>query len=365
MTGMTPTLVTFPGGSLQERATVRSVSRQSGPPRSHADTSTDSDADTHAGVDTDKDVDTDGGSDTDDTHAPSDDGSDTYSGTSTSTSTGSDGGSDTHAGTGSGSGTGGDRLLVVTDRTPFHPVDPGWPDQGPDRGTLAHGDRRAEVLDCVIGATDGAAVFVGADIPVRRGEPGWSFVVVHVLAAGSLDPAAGDEVTLTVDADHRAALSAGHTGCHLAALALNAALAGRWRKTPRADGLGRPDFDGAAIVSSRIEPFGSVDQYRLGRSLRKSGFDSAGLADDLPALIEAIDLTLAGWVDAAGSVRVETAGPTLTDRREWVCELPDGTARIPCGGTHVATLAKLGSVRVALELSADGQQLTMRTAVGR
>ena len=364
MTGMTPTLVTFPGGSLRERAIVRSVSRQPGPPRSHADTSTDSDADTHAGVDTDKDVDTDGGSDTS-TDSDSDSDADTHAH--------SDGGSDTHAGTGGGTGggsfsgsdTGGDRLLVVTDRTPFHPVDPGWPDQGPDRGTLAHGDGRAEVLDCVIGATDGAAVFVGADIPVRRGEPGWSFVVVHVLAAGSLDPAAGDEVPLTVDADHRAALSAGHTGCHLAALALNAALAGRWRKTPRADGLGRPDFDGAAIVSSRIEPFGSVDQYRLGRSLRKSGFDSAGLADDVPALIEAIDLTLAGWVDAAGSVRVETAGPTLTDRREWVCELPDGTARIPCGGTHVATLAELGSVRVALELSADGQQLTMRTAVGR
>ena len=64
-------------------------------------------------------------------------------------------------------------------------------------------------------------------------------------------------------------------------------------------------------------------------------------------------------------MRIDANGPGLTDRREWVCELPDGTARIPCGGTHVTTLAELGSVRVTLELGTDGQQLTMRTAVGR
>ena len=29
-----------------------------------------------------------------------------------------------------------DRFLVLTESTPCHPVDPRWPDQGPDRGTL-------------------------------------------------------------------------------------------------------------------------------------------------------------------------------------------------------------------------------------
>ena len=57
-------------------------------------------------------------------------------------------------------------------------------------------------------------------------------------------------------------------------------------------------------------------------------------------------------------------GPGLTDRREWVCELPDGTARMPCGGTHVGSLADLDGVRVALALDESGQQLTMRTTVG-
>ena len=30
----------------------------------------------------------------------------------------------------------GDAWAVVTDRTPFHPVDPSWPDQPGDTGTL-------------------------------------------------------------------------------------------------------------------------------------------------------------------------------------------------------------------------------------
>lgn len=256
-----------------------------------------------------------------------------------------------------------DRLLVLTDRTPFHPEDPNWPDQGSDHGTLTHGSRTI-TADCLLGATDGSDLHVGIDIPVRRGTPGWSFHVVHSIARGTLDVREGDEVTLTVDADRRAALSAGHTGCHLAALALNAALAGRWRRPAGQDSLGHPDFDRAAITSSRVEPFGSVDEYRIGRGLRRSGFDRAGLADELPALTDTINRTLAGWVAAGGGVRVDVSGPGLTDRREWVCELPDETGRIPCGGTHVRDLAALGSVRVRLALDDAAQQLAMRTHVG-
>jgi len=61
------------------------------------------------------------------------------------------------------------------------------------------------------------------------------------------------------------------------------------------------------------------------------------------------------------SVLMVEAGPALTDRREWVCEVPDGTARIPCGGTHVTGLAELGTVRVGLVLDDEGQRLVMRT----
>src|SRR4051812_36072580 len=104
------------------------------------------------------------------------------------------------------------RLAVLLDRTAFHPVDHTWPDQGADRGTLAG----QPVVDAIVGATDGTRLYVGRDIPVRKGEPGWAFVVVHLVEA----PVSGI-VEVDVDVDYRRALSAGHTACHLASLALN------------------------------------------------------------------------------------------------------------------------------------------------
>jgi hypothetical protein len=40
-------------------------------------------------------------------------------------------------------------IAVLLDATPCHPVDAGWPDQGPDRATIAWGHSVADVLDCV------------------------------------------------------------------------------------------------------------------------------------------------------------------------------------------------------------------------
>jgi alanyl-tRNA synthetase len=257
------------------------------------------------------------------------------------------------------------RTLVLTDVTPFHPVDPRWPDQGPDRGIFRAGEATVQVLDCVVGASDGSQLYVGDAVPVRRGEPGWAFVVVHVLRAGVVPLSEGDRIGLTVDAEHRSALSSGHTACHVAALALNAALAGRWRKPVSTDGLGRPDFDQLAIVSSRILPDGALDTYRIGKSLRKKGFDSAGLAGTLPEIADAANERLAGWVRTAAPIEVRTQGSALTDLREWVCALPEGTQRIPCGGTHLTSLAEVDAITVGLALDEAGGELTMTTSVRR
>ncbi|MER7505243.1 metal-dependent hydrolase [Nonomuraea pusilla] len=252
----------------------------------------------------------------------------------------------------------GGRHGLVVERTPFHPLDHTWPDQPADRGTIAG----LPVVDCVTGAqSETGEVFTGEAIPVRRGTEGWEWLVVHVtdgLPGDGGDPV-GLEVDLEVDAAHRAALSAGHSACHLAALALNAALAERWRKEAARDALGHPDFDQTAITSSRIEPYGSVDVYRLGKSLRKKGFS----AEDLdPAGVAAqVNERLKAWVAADAPVRVDVPGPALTARRTWHCSLPEGEASIPCGGTHVTRTGELGEVTV--ELSLDDAALTMRTTV--
>lgn len=256
---------------------------------------------------------------------------------------------------------GDDRSAVVLDRTAFHPVDTAWPDQPADRGILRLPDgSELPVLGAVVGAARDGVLTLGEDVPVRTGTDGWTFVVAHIIDSAAI--AEGDVVVVEADSSYRAALSAGHTACHLASLALDAALADAWRKDVPGDALGAPAFDSLAIAESRIVPNGSVDRYRIGKSLRRKGFDSEALADPI-ALAARVDALLAQWVAGGGDVRIEREGTTLSDRRTWVCVLPEAEARIPCGGTHVASLARLASVTTAFETIAveGGVELVMTT----
>jgi alanyl-tRNA synthetase len=215
---------------------------------------------------------------------------------------------------------------VVVATTPFHPVDHGWPDQPADHGQLG----RLEVVDCLTGTP----------------------------------PEVGREVTLEVDAPRRQALSAGHTACHLAALALNEVGADLWRKEPaKRDSRGFPDLDQIAIEISRIEPAASYDRYRFGKSLRKAGFDSVTFLERLDHLRGTAQELLDRWIAAGAAVCVDTGGDrTLTARRRWICELPGEAAGIACGGTHVQSLTELGAVRIDWQPSEAG--LEVRTSVG-
>lgn len=259
----------------------------------------------------------------------------------------------------------GSALGVVLDRTAFHAVDAGWPDQPADRGTLEVGGVVHPVLDAVVGATDGGDIRVGADIPVRTGAEGWYFVVVHLVAADAA-VSLGEGAAVTVDAGYREELSAGHTGCHLASLALDHALAGAWSKDVPPDALGQPGFDALACRSSRIHGNGSVDLYRVGKSLRRRGFDPAAL-DDVDAVAGRANEALAAWVATGAGIRIDRDGDALGDRRRWVCALPEGDAVIPCGGTHLASLAEATGVTVELvrrEVE-GGLELVMTTTVHR
>ncbi|RKE20187.1 metal-dependent hydrolase [Streptomyces sp. TLI_171] len=266
------------------------------------------------------------------------------------------------------------RTAVVTGATPFHPVDHTWPDQPADLGTLTVDGTAHPVVDCLTGALGPDGAFAaGGDIPARRGDEEWSWLVLHVLPAGALGAeAVGRTAELAVDAERRGLLSAAHTGCHLLALALNAALAPRWRKDPgRADAFGHPDFDSLAMDSSVMDTTASTDTYRIGKSLKKKGFtvdateELPALADALPALTAEVNARLAAWVAADAAVRIEVPGPELTARRRWHAELPDGPADIACGGTHLHHLGELTGLRTELTLSADGAELVARTSPER
>lgn len=254
------------------------------------------------------------------------------------------------------------RTGVILDQTAFHPVDTAWPDQPADRGTLHFDGTEAAVVDAVIGAVHDGVLYVGSDVPVRTGTADWTFTVVHVIAEEG--PAVGTEVRVEVDAEYRRALSAGHTACHLASLALDAALANAWSKTVPLDALGSPAFDALAIQTSRIHPDGSVDVYRVGKSLRKKGFDASAL-DDLASLEQRANAQLADWVATGATVHIARSDDAITARRSWECALPDSGASIPCGGTHVSSLSELGSVTASLSAQqvTGGVELEMRTTV--
>jgi alanyl-tRNA synthetase len=253
-----------------------------------------------------------------------------------------------------------DRVAVVVDRTPFHPLDHGWPDQEGDTGLL---DGRP-VLDSLTGALDDdGRLLVDGEVDVRRGDPGRTWVVVHVLASEDA-PAVGDTVALSVDQDRRTSFSRGHSACHLAALALNETTARFWSKEPsRRDSRGFPFLDQIAVQVSRIEPDGAYDAYRAGKSLRKAGFDAAAFLAERATVAREADALLARWVAQGAVSRVDTGGdPTLAARRTWFCDVPGGPAVIPCGGTHVADIASLGAVRVAYTPTDEGFEVL--TSVG-
>lgn len=252
--------------------------------------------------------------------------------------------------------------VVILDATPFHPVDHTWPDQPGDSGVITAGGAQLRVTEAVMAAiSDEGALAVGSEIPVKRGGEGWTWMVGHRTdGAIPADIAVGARVALEVDAERRASLSRGHTACHLASLALDAALADLWRKEIGADPLGNPDFEGKANQSSRILDDGSIDEYRLGKSLRKAGFDSEGFASSIADREHRINELLASWVASGGDSRIDVDGPSIIDRRTWRCTLPEGEVGFLCGGTHVRSLAEFESITVSLDLS-DPQLLIMTT----
>ena len=258
----------------------------------------------------------------------------------------------------------GGRTTVILDRTAAHPVDTAWPDQPADTGRMLWAGGEATIVEAVVGGIRDGELLLGPELPVRMGTAEWVFVVGHVLEGAPPEP--GTEVEVRVDADRRLALSAGHTACHLASLALDAALADAWTKPVRPNTWGVPSFEMAASQSSRIEPWGSVDVYRVGKSLRKAGFTVAAL-EDPDAVADRVNVTLAGWVAAGAAIRIDRDGDTLPDRRTWVCTLPDTEARIPCGGTHLSSLAELTAITVELDTREvpGGLELHMRTRVAR
>ncbi|MCG3866063.1 MULTISPECIES: alanyl-tRNA editing protein [unclassified Photobacterium] len=257
-----------------------------------------------------------------------------------------------------------ENYYIVTQITPFHPVSHIWPDHPADQGRIIYADKAYQVNNCVVGAIELATnrLFVAQDIPVKRDTEGWVFVVVHVVT-DAIAFNVGDIITLSVDSDYQQSLSRGHSAGHLSSLALNKVLHNDfWRKEPtRRDELGYYDFHSYAQEKSEVTPDLSTDTYRLGKTLRKRGLNSADLLAELNLVAERINLQLSDWVALKTAVVMRREGDHLTDSRYWQCDLGfEGIIEIPCGGTHILSLSEYQSLSVSFDVISE-QNIVMYT----
>ncbi|WP_447002118.1 metal-dependent hydrolase [Saccharothrix isguenensis] len=252
--------------------------------------------------------------------------------------------------------------VVVLDRTCFHPLDHTWPDQPSDAGHLLVGSEEIPVIDGVTCAFDAdGELAIGEAIPARRGDDGYRFVVGHVVRVASGALPVGTKVEVRVDEGLRADLSAGHSACHVAAMALNQVTDGYWSKESRRDSRGYADFDNQFVTTSRIGRRKSTDTYRIGKSARKKGLRAQEVLDALPAIEAELNELLRDWVAAGGAITLTPEVCALDAKREWSADLGGNTATIPCGGTHLSDVAQLSGLSV--QLVAEDSGITMLTAV--
>ncbi|MDR0218639.1 MAG: hypothetical protein LBI71_07115 [Enterobacteriaceae bacterium] len=264
-------------------------------------------------------------------------------------------------------------LAIFTPETPFHPVDYNWPDHPADKGMIVIGESDKQiVINCLVAAFNkqSGELYFDQHIPVKRNTEGWIFLVAHILekenAIESYKNWLGKQVNLFVDQDYRTALSKGHTLCHLAALALNKETRHLWQKEIKElDSLGNIDFDALACQSSMVCQNGSSDTYRLGKSLKKKGFNKELLHEQLAEIEENIKSRVFLWANKTLYPQMTPAITRLDELREWSCTLPDGIAKIKCGGAHVQTLLikNKDELDLRLTLNEDKDTLAMRCSL--
>ncbi|WP_023603706.1 metal-dependent hydrolase [Aliivibrio logei] len=258
---------------------------------------------------------------------------------------------------------------LVVKETPFHPVSHIWPDHPEDKGTISTRSNEYPVLACHTAAIElsTGTLYTNKEIPIKRGEEGWVFVVAH-LVESAVPVSLGDSIELTVDEEHQKALSRGHSAGHVAYLALNKALHAKyWRKdADRKDELGHYNFNNYAQVTSFVTEDHCEDIYRLGKTLRKRGLNSVEMLDDLSAIEHQINQQIKEWLSLGSKVSMECDGKALTDSRYWIADFGiDGIAKLPCGGTHVASFDEYQEIKVQLQVQGEQELLMITQSIKR
>ena len=253
-------------------------------------------------------------------------------------------------------------LGVVARVTCMHPRDFRWPDQPADRGSLLINGQIVPVLDTVKARVTKDGYQIDKDISLQRGKESSEavLVVMHCINEKA-EVSAGDNVEITVDKDFRFSMSSGHTASHLVTLGLNEILLEFWKKPPQIDENGFPAFTEMSLADSKILAFSCQDTFRIGKSLKKKGFDADLLWKSLPEmeikLNEFIDNIVS---DDSAKAFIEPSECPINDHRKWHLDANRHYTK-SCGGTHLTDFSQISNIRV--ELRQENQELIARAIV--
>ncbi len=189
---------------------------------------------------------------------------------------------------------------VVLDRTVFYPMGGGQPG---DTGRLCWADGSADVVD------------------TRYGDAG---TIVHLLAEGSSTPDAGTTLKAELDWERRYKHMRMHTALHLLGSVLRYGVTGGNISETKS----RLDFD------------------------MQDAVDKDSVSDALAELVAGNHAVSCRWISDADLeaqpelVRTMSVQPPRGAGQVRLLEI-DGVDLQPCGGTHLASTAEVGGVRVS------------------
>ncbi|MEW6685791.1 MAG: hypothetical protein AB1393_06240 [Candidatus Edwardsbacteria bacterium] len=270
------------------------------------------------------------------------------------------------------------RYLLVTDKSPFHPLDYFWKDQPGDRGLIKTEDVTLKISDTVTWPIQkqSQTLSYSPNLNIKRSDPNYILLTAHVIETitkgGDIFPLEeifslgliGKNVRMEVDKEYRDSLSRPHSASHLMSLALNKVLDPLWRKDYSRDSLGNRNFDSAAISRSTISPNVSTDTYRLGDSLRKKGFSSDVLLANIEEYSKKIEETIAEWCKLKDvEVIMNGKGDFLGSYWTWNTIVDGKNVSIPCGGTHVGRIGEIVPISIEMKYNAETKEMTIVTSI--
>ncbi len=256
--------------------------------------------------------------------------------------------------------------FVLLETSCFHPRDFRWPDQPADKGRLVIGSTEIPVLDVVkmLIAPEMERPLFDQEIPTSKKElpEGYrllSVVKIYQEFENLLQVAheSNQNVFGQVDEHWRYELSIGHTSGHLASYALNEAITPYWRKNVLLDSRGYADFNQLTQVKSQVIPSGCLDNFRLGKSIRKAGLNVHELIADLNEIESKANFLLKKWSESNPKFQIEKRGDALDDSRIWYCQLNDERFSMFCGGTHISHFEEVNRLFLKLEYDEQLQQI--------